>query len=112
MEVLHDQAKKDAKRRAYEFNQLQEQAKKDRREREKQERLKQLPKPQPMGPKEDVDDYIEMFEVNMVDREQPKETWAHHLLPLLSANCKAAVASLPLETRYSYKTVTELLSNT
>lgn len=37
MEVLQDQAKKEAERRTYEFSQTQEQAKKDRLERERQE---------------------------------------------------------------------------
>ena len=48
----------------------------------------------------------------MKEREQPKETWAHHLLPLLNHSCKTAVNSLPLDSRYSYKTISELILNT
>jgi len=112
MEMMHEQARKEADRRAYEFDQMQEQAKKDRKEKERQERLKQLPKPQPMTAKEDIQDYLELFEANMRDRELPKDTWAHHLLPLLNQNCKAAVSSLPIDTRYDYTAVTELILNT
>jgi len=58
-----------------------QQAKKENEERRRRERLKQLPKPQPMSCKEDIQDYLEFFEANMTDREQPLESWAHHLLP-------------------------------
>jgi len=54
--------------------------------------------------KEDVADYVEMFEANMKDQEMPKEAWAHYLLPLLNPNCKAAVVLLPLDHRYDYTT--------
>ena len=89
-----------------------EQTKKDKADREKQERIKLIPKPQPMTAKEDVDEYLELFEINMADRDIPKNIWAHHLIPLLNSNCKAAVASLPLGAKYHYKTVTDLLTNT
>lgn len=59
--------------------------------------------------KEDIPD---LFEANMTDKEQLKTTWAHHLIALLNPNCKAAVSSLPLEQRYNYKQVTDLLLKT
>lgn len=71
---MAEQEKQNAKRREYELNLLQEQAKRDREEKQRKERLKQLPKPQPMTFKEDIEDYLELFEANMIDREQPKET--------------------------------------
>lgn len=112
LEFMAEQEKKNAKRREYEFNLLQEQAKKDKEEKQRQERIKQLPKPQPMAFKEDIEDYLELFEANMIDREQPKETWGHHLIPLLNPNCKAAVQSLSSEEKYDYKVVSEVLQKT
>ena len=75
------------------------------------EKHKLIPKPQPMTAKEDVDDYLELFKMNMADRDIPKNIWAHHLIPLLNSNCRAAVAYLPLGAKYHYKTVTALLTN-
>jgi len=75
----------------------------------RRETLNQLPKPQPMSSREDVQDYLDMFEDNMKARELAQATWAHHLLPLLNPTCKTAVATLPLEARYDYAVVKETL---
>ena len=41
----------------------------------------------------------------MEDCEIPKLAWPSHLLPLLNASCKAAVASLPMEQKQDFENV-------
>ena len=82
-----------------------QQRKRDKEERERPERIKLLPKHQPMSPKEDVADFLEMFKANMKDREIPKDSWAQHLLPLLNHNCKASTATLPIDQKYCYREI-------
>ena len=48
----------------------------------------------------------------MRDREIPKDVWAQHLLPLLNTNCKAAVASLPIDQKNGYAQVEQVLLKT
>lgn len=83
--------------------------KKLKEEREKKRRINALPKPQPMSLKEDVLDYLDTFVSNMEDREIPKLAWPSHLLPLLNASCRAAVASLPLEQKQDFDNLKDVL---
>ena len=84
------------------FQEQQEAAEKKRKDREKKEKLKLIPKPQPMANKEDVE---ELFEANMTDRDIPAPQWAHHLVPLLNLTCTNAVTSTKTVDKYHYDTL-------
>ena len=81
METEMKQREAEQKFREAEAKSRKEQHKKELAEKERQQRIRLLPAPQPMTSKEDVADYLEMFTANMTDREIPKVYWAHHLLP-------------------------------
>ena len=53
--------------------------------------------------KEDVVEYLQMFEEIQIAWGNPKENWTHSLIPLLNKNCKAVVLGLPSSTKYNYK---------
>jgi len=107
---LAQQRQEDLRVKAMALN--EEYREEDKKRREHQEMLKNLPKPPPMTAKEDVADYLDMFKSNMTTREIPPAAWAYHLLPLLNTNCKAAVVSLPQEQKNTYNTLEEILLKT
>ena len=86
--------------------------KEEKADKERQQLIKHIPKPQPMAANEDVEEFLEAFERNMTSREIPRQMWADNLTPLLNSNCKAAIASLPLDEKTNYNTIHDLILHT
>ena len=62
-----------------------------------------IPQCPQMQHKEDIVEYLQVFEETQLARGNPKEHWCHTLIPLLNKNCKAVVVGLPPSTKYNYK---------
>ena len=62
-----------------------------------------IPQCPQMQHKEDIVEYLQVFEETQLARGNPKEHWCHTLISLLNKNCKAVVVGLPPSTKYNYK---------
>ena len=62
-----------------------------------------IPQCPQMQHKEDIVEYLQVFEETQLARGNPKEQWCHTLIPLLNTNCKAVAVGLPASTKYNYK---------
>ena len=72
---------------------------------------KAIPQVQAMKDKEDLTEYFQLFESTQIARNNPREAWAHTLMPLLNSTCKSLALSLPATTRLAYSALkAELLS--
>jgi len=91
------------------YNLDQERLAREHKDKERREKLKLIPKPQPMSSREDVEEFLELFEINMKDRDIPAEMWAHHLVPLLNSTCKTAIATMDMADKFHYPTLKDLL---
>ena len=74
--------------------------------------LKSIPQVQPMHAKEDVTEYLEIFEETQKARGNHKDNWVHTLLPLLNKQCKSVVMSLPAASKLKYKQVKQEILST
>ena len=85
---------------------------KEKKAREKQTAIKAIPAPQPMQRDQDVADYIDLFMANMESREISPVAQAKHLLPLLNVKAATAIAGLTPEAKDDIKTVVKTLMDT
>ena len=58
---------------------------------------------------DDVEEYIELFEIYVEDLKIDGELWMSFLRPLLNTNCRDALLGLPAHKRNHYETVRELI---
>ena len=61
-----------------------------------------IPQCPQMHHKEDIVEYIQVFEETQLARGNPREHWCHTLIPLLNKTCKAVVVGLPASSKYNY----------
>lgn len=87
-------------------NKLEEQARRKEISEERELRQKATPIRQ-MEEKEDVVEYIELFEENMETRKVPRHMWASNLKPLLNSACRVAVNALSKRDRVDYDRIRE-----
>ena len=64
--------------------------------------LDAIPQYPQMHHKEDIVEYIQVFEEIQLARGNPREHWCHTLIPLLNKTCKAVVVGLPASSKYNY----------
>ena len=101
-------------RRIAEVRQKEEEAHRRREEEERRREERRLsnlrrdtPKMQPMTLDEEVEDYLEHFEVYMERIEVPRGGWMTHLWPLLNKSSRLTLKGLSRERQDDYDQVKE-----
>ena len=84
----------------------------EKKDRLKREALKSIPPPPAMTQDQDLADFLDMFEDNMVSREIPRAAQAKHLLPLLNTKATIAISGLPAEDKTNIDKLRETLLST
>lgn len=62
-----------------------------------------IPQCVPMSNREDVSEYLRIFEDTQRARKNPEQNWFYTLIPLLSKSCKAAILDMPADLKNDYK---------
>lgn len=95
--------------REEEARQHREEEERRREERRLSNLRRDTPKMQPMALDEEVEDYLEHFEVYMERIEVPRGGWMTHLWPLLNKSCRLTLKGLPRERQDDYEQVKEVV---
>jgi len=62
-----------------------------------------IPQCPPMTHKEDIAEYLQVFEDTQKARANPKENWPYVLVPLLNKACRAAILDMPADRKSKYE---------
>ena len=88
---------------------LANQTRSNKEQREADRLAKLIPQVPVMSPKEDIAEYLELFEQTQVARGVPPEAWSQALVPLLNQTCKDSILNIPVETRLQYADLKDVL---
>jgi len=62
-----------------------------------------IPQCPPQGSKEDITEFLQVFEDTQIARKNPPENWSYTLIPLLNRQAKTAISEMPADRKHKYK---------